>query len=126
MTVFAKDKYILLEELLNRAKVPEDRKQKVVEEFDKAFAALLSEAVLKKLSESDKKEFVEAANIGEEKLDRLGIRLKSLLTEKEVKSLYEKVGNELLADYAKSLYNESNTEQRQKIEKLFKKEVLNE
>ncbi len=126
MTVFAKDKYILLEELLNRAKVPEDRKQKVVEEFDKAFAALLSEAVLKKLSESDKKEFVEAANIGEEKLDRLGIRLKSLLTEKEVKSLYEKVGNELLADYAKTLYNESNTEQRQKIEKLFKKEVLNE
>ena len=126
MTVFAKDKYILLEELLNRAKVPEDRKQKVVEEFDKAFAALMSEAVLKKLSESDKKEFVEAANIGEEKLDRLGIRLKSLLTEKEVKSLYEKVGNELLADYAKTLYNESNTEQRQKIEKLFKKEVLNE
>lgn len=126
MVQLPKDSYAALEEMLVALDFSPKQQEECMEDFEKTLLVQTVQVVMRKLPPQEGKKIAELANTAgtEQQQKEVGEKLAEWLNEKELRSLMQKLGDKLLADFARHMYKKANDSQRTKLASLFKPEVL--
>lgn len=126
MTNLAPDTYQDLGEVLKILEFSGQEIKQEIDRFEEELFADFTEAVLKKLPEQERKGVAELVNnaTSEDKKGQLREKLAYWLNEVEVGRLWDKIAAELFKEFMQNAYIEAADEQKEKLKKMFKPEVL--
>ena len=127
MSFFPIEAYKVLHQLFGVVEIAGEEKAKYTEQFEERLTRQFVDAVYKKLPEGEREKTIKMANEAktDEEKQALQTQFEKWLTKEEIKTLFQKVADEEFNDLLRFVYkNVATTEQKQKLEEVFKPELL--
>ncbi len=128
MTQLSNQTYAIFNQVLDVFELANEDKTRYQEKFEQMLLVKFAAAIVKKLPENEGKEISELANLAvtPEQKNQLQEKLKTWLNPEEIKSLWQKVADQVFEDFLKVVYNVATEPQKTQLETMFPQEVLKE